>query len=72
MARSQPERQRQVLAHRAVYRAIKAGKLVRGECERKGDSCFGKIEAHHDDYDNRLDVRWLCQSHHHQVHMEEA
>jgi len=62
-------------AHRAVARAIKSGKLVRGPCEVPGCKC--KAAAHHDSYEPEhwLDVRWLCKSHHqrwHAEHPEEA
>lgn len=26
------------------------------------------VEAHHDDYSKPLDIRWLCQRHHREVH----
>lgn len=59
-------------AHDIVYRAVKAGELVRGPCEREGEGdCSGRIEAHHDDYGKPLDVRWLCVRHHNRLHHEE-
>ena len=30
--------------------------------------CGAKAEAHHDNYDKPLDVRWLCFKHHRQWH----
>lgn len=51
-------------ARNAVYRAIKRGELVRQDCERRGDDCFGVIQAHHADYSKPLDVQWLCAGHH--------
>lgn len=45
-------------AHCAVSRAIRSGKLERQPCEACGNE---KSVAHHDDYDRKLDVRWLCQ-----------
>ena len=53
-------------AHGAVSRAIKAGALSRGICELCGES--HGVEAHHDDYLEPLNVRWLCNSHHKQWH----
>lgn len=50
-------------ARAAVRTALRNGKLKRGDCEIGGD-CRGRIEAHHDDYDRPLDVRWLCTKHH--------
>ena len=51
-------------AHVAVGNAIKYGALVRLPCEVCGD----KAEAHHDDYEKPLDVRWLCRKHHMELH----
>jgi len=47
-------------AKAAVYVAVHQGKLVPQPCE----ICGSKGEAHHDDYSNPLDVRWLCRRHH--------
>jgi ribosomal protein S27AE len=59
------EDKRRTKAHSAVARAIRSGALIRQSCE----SCGNKSSvAHHDDYDQPLAVRWLCQSchkHHH-------
>ena len=50
------------VAHNArnrIYRAIKAGSLVRpGQCENCGKEC--KAEGAHYDYSRPFDVRWLC------------
>lgn len=56
-------------AHRTVLKAVRAGRLVRPElCE----SCRepGDIQAHHDDYAKRLDVRWLCHTCHMDLHVQ--
>lgn len=53
-----PEQRR---AYDHVFRAIKRGALIRQPCEVCGQ--FGR-DAHHDDYDKPLDVRWFCRSHH--------
>ena len=47
----------------AVYYAVQSGELVRQPCEKCGSE--EQIEAHHDDYTKKLDVRWLC----HKCHM---
>lgn len=56
--------------HAQVAKAVRKGELVRpsfcSECGRDGR----KILAHHDDYDNPLDVRWLCTFCHHRWHRE--
>lgn len=54
-------------AHTAVARAIRAGKLVRQDCERCGEH---KTVAHHEDYDYPLQVMWLCGVCHKQRHKE--
>lgn len=62
-------------AHDIVEKAVAAGRLSRPHvCE----SCGGDgrayrdgrapIQAHHDDYNRPLDVRWLCQPCHHEWH----
>lgn len=45
--------------------AVKAGKVERKPCEVCGAE---SAEAHHDDYDRQLDVRWLCRPCHVQEH----
>ena len=55
---------------RALTRAyINAGKLARKPCEVCGDC--KDVEAHHDDYDKPMDIRWLCNFHHHEHHVNE-
>ena len=45
-------------AQRLVAYAIRTGKITRQPCEACGTA--KNIHAHHDDYNNPLDVRWLC------------
>jgi hypothetical protein len=54
------------LAHKRVANAIRGGLIDRLPCE----VCGGLAEAHHDDYDKPLDVRWLCLAHHRELHNE--
>ena len=55
----------------AVGNAIRDGRLQRGTvCEEASDECEGRIEAHHDDYEKPLEVRWLCAVHHGLWHAE--
>lgn len=59
-------------AHRAVRREVQAGRLVAQPCEC--GSTFA-VEAHHDDYDHPLVIRWLCAKCHkrwHAAHGEAA
>lgn len=51
-------------ARRAVSNAIRDGRLARQGCE----ICGVRAEAHHEDYDKPLDVRWLCFRHHREEH----
>jgi transposase-like protein len=61
-------------AHNLVETALEQGVLVRPdaceECGRGGWFADGRtaIQAHHDDYNKPLDVRWLCQPCHHTWH----
>lgn len=59
-------------ARQATLNAIRAGRLVRLPCEACGTTV--RVEAHHPDYSKPLDVRWLCDTHHHEEHrrMERA
>jgi hypothetical protein len=60
--KAHPEKQS---ARVAVSRAMKSGALVKQPCQICGDK---DAVAHHDDYTKPLDIRWLCQPHHIQVH----
>ena len=44
---------------------IKAGRVTKQPCEICGAEL---AEAHHDDYNKPLDVRWLCKTHHAEWH----
>ncbi|WBU62103.1 hypothetical protein [Paracoccus albus] len=52
-------------AHLAVQRGLKRGEITRQPCEVCGHP---KTDAHHDDYDAPLQVRWLCRQHHTRLH----
>jgi hypothetical protein len=55
-------------AHNAVFRAVKSGLIVKAKrCECCGSG--GRIEAHHNNYQNKLNVVWLCPVCHRQYHM---
>ena len=49
----------------AVGNAVRDGRLQKQPCEKCGDPV---AEAHHEDYSNPLDVRWLCRAHHVEWH----
>jgi hypothetical protein len=55
-------------AHILTGNAIRDGRLIRQPCEVC--DCV-KVQAHHDDYNQPLAVRWLCQEHHVQWHKDE-
>lgn len=59
---------KQARAHTMVTKAIRDGRLTRQPCEVCG---AGKVDAHHDDYDKPLEVRWLCRLHHHHLHLQD-
>ncbi|MDH2329040.1 hypothetical protein QCN27_19515 [Cereibacter sp. SYSU M97828] len=52
-------------AHLAVQQALNSGKLIKGLCEVCGAAT---VDAHHDRYDQPLNVRWLCRRHHVKLH----
>ena len=54
-------------AHAMVNRAVRAKKLFKEPCEICGNI---NVNAHHDDYDKPLNIRWLCSVHHHDWHVK--
>jgi len=57
-------------AHRAVTNALRRGLLIRSEyCERCREP--EKLQGHHPDYARPLEVLWLCDACHKQIHREE-
>lgn len=52
-------------AHLAVKRALDSGDLEKQPCEVCGATT---VDAHHDRYDQPLNVRWLCRTHHVKLH----
>lgn len=55
---------------RALTRGyIKAGKLIKKPCEVCGYDKY--VEAHHDDYNKPMHIRWLCRNHHREHHNNE-
>lgn len=60
------ERAKRVKARSDLNHAINQGKISRRNCEVEGCGDWG--EAHHDDYDKPLEVRFLCFEHHREWH----
>ncbi len=52
-------------AQKTVSNAVHRGKLQKQPCEVCG---VDAVEAHHEDYERPLDVRWLCLTHHRELH----
>lgn len=66
MTKKYPER---AAARHAINNAVHSGKIRRMPCEVCGSK---KSQGHHEDYSRPLQVRWLCQQHHEQLHHEGA
>jgi ribosomal protein L37AE/L43A len=62
--KARPDRYAAKLALKA---AIRRGELVKQPCEVCGEI---KVHGHHDDYSKPLAVRWLCMTHHWDVHRQ--
>lgn len=56
-----PENRQKIAARTKVKHLCKAGKIKRGDCEGCGKP---NAEAHHVDYSQPLNVRWLCRQCH--------
>lgn len=52
---------KQYFAHRLTRYAIKRGFIIWSVCVECGSE---SSEAHHEDYNNPIDVTWLCRLHH--------
>lgn len=52
-------------ARNKLNAAIRNNQITRQPCEVCGKE---KVDAHHDDYDKPLEVRWLCRTHHSRLH----
>lgn len=61
-----PIEAKKVAARRILNNAITTNQIKRKDCEVKTCSNIG--HAHHDNYNEPLNVRWLCIKHHKQYH----
>ncbi len=57
-------------ANSSVYKATVSGKLVKPDCCSRCEKASPKIHGHHDNYNDRLSVIWLCPLCHKKVHRE--
>ncbi len=55
-------------AHIIVGNAIRRGDLIKEPCEKCGEII---VDAHHDNHEYPLDMRWLCKKHHAKLHKDE-
>jgi hypothetical protein len=51
----------------ATRAAIKNGTLIKEACQVCGDV---DVQAHHTDYNKPMDITWLCDKHHRELHRE--
>lgn len=66
---SKPETRAKVAARGKIKHLCRVGKIKRGDCEACGKP---NAEAHHVDYSQPLNVRWLCRRCHAHEHMRLA
>lgn len=63
------DRAQAIRAHGVINARINRGKLSRPTvCQECGK--VGRVDAHHDDYAKKTEVRWLCRSCHMKRHSE--
>jgi hypothetical protein len=56
-------------ANHAVTNAVRDGKLIKPNmCFENNHECRGEIHGHHFDYSRPLEVIWLCEYHHSELH----
>lgn len=53
--------------HIALSNAVRDGKIKKEPCVKCGDP---KSQGHHEDYSRPLEVIWLCDKHHKELHRE--
>lgn len=56
-----------LLRHKArniIADRVRRGILEKGDCAYPNGKCRGRIEAHHIDYNQPLNITWFCNKHH--------
>jgi hypothetical protein len=53
------------LARKRVFLALNRGRITKLSCEVCNDP---DTQAHHNNYNKPLEIRWLCKKHHYQLH----
>lgn len=55
--------------HSIVSKCLREGAITKQPCEICGET---NVDAHHDDYNKPLDIRWLCRAHHMEWHSKNS
>lgn len=58
---------KKVRAQRKLQQAVKNKKIIKLPCEYCKST---KVIAHHDNYNEPFNVRWVCKTHHRKIHYE--
>lgn len=58
-------------ARLTLRKAVKRGLIIKPvKCSIDNLDCKGRIEAHHEDYNKPLEVKWVCKRHHMDTHIK--
>ena len=57
-----------VAATDRLNRAVRRGAVLRASCCQVAGCTATKVVGHHPDYDDPLDVLWMCRTHHRRLH----
>lgn len=62
--RMDPANHQRIMARRMLNNLLRTGRVIKEPCFC-GETL---VERHHEDYSKGLDVIWLCQGHHREIH----